>query len=485
MKYLPLRVIALTVIVLIAFVGTPTPTPGRAANRIPISWYIGLGTGTSDDQILVEKKVAQDFNASQDRIELKLWFRNACDDPYTACLTTILPDIVGPVTIGGAPFLASRWLDLKPTIERQNYDLSVFKPALLAIHKTPGGGYDSLPFAVYPTVLYYNPTLFDRAGLHYPPQKFDEPYLMPDGSSVEWNYDTLATLASLLTLDENGNNATSSQFDPEHIVQYGVNFQWAAMRLILTDLQPIQLYDAASKRVAIPNAWRKAAQWVWNGLWKEHFIPTTAAETGPLLNGDFNNFGAFNSGHLAMALTPLWYTCCLYLRPDNKPNLDWNIAVVPRSFDGQYHVATDADTFYILNTTQHFDEAFVVYTYLLDKAVPELSQTYRSFPARSEYQQAWFDRQNTIFTQGVNWQVVKDSLNYANPAALDHETQLPNDNQVRDRFLDFYTALFGENGAKANVNTMFDTLQGILQNIVLTPTPTPFPTATFTPAPVE
>ena len=37
---------------------------------------------------------------------------------------------------------------------------------------------------------------------------------MPDGSVVDWDYDTVAQLAKLLTVDKNNKDATQDGFDP-------------------------------------------------------------------------------------------------------------------------------------------------------------------------------------------------------------------------------------------------------------------------------
>ena len=36
-----------------------------------------------------------------------------------------------------------------------------------------------------------------------------------------WDYDTVREIAKILTVDENGNDATEAGFDPEKIVQWG------------------------------------------------------------------------------------------------------------------------------------------------------------------------------------------------------------------------------------------------------------------------
>src|SRR5690606_5574299 len=51
------------------------PTESAAAepasgDRVQIRWYVGLGTGTDPEQIAVQEEVAEDFNSSQDRIQL-------------------------------------------------------------------------------------------------------------------------------------------------------------------------------------------------------------------------------------------------------------------------------------------------------------------------------------------------------------------------------------------------------------------------------
>ena len=57
-------------------------------------------------------------------------------------------------------------------------------------------------------MLYYQRDMFDEAGLEYPPHAYGEPYIL-DGEEVEWNFDTLRELAKRLTVDVNGNDATS------------------------------------------------------------------------------------------------------------------------------------------------------------------------------------------------------------------------------------------------------------------------------------
>jgi len=283
-----------------------------------------------------------------------------------------------------------------------------------------------------------------------------------------------------LTVDKNGNDATSDKFDPTNIVQYGLNFQWAAMRLILTDIQPAAFYDAATKTVTIPSAWKTATQWVWDGLWKDHYISTSSAEASSLFSPS-----AFASGHIAMAIVPLWYTCCLTGTDGKALPIKWNFGVVPNSLDGTPHVAEDADTFRIMKSTKNPNETFTALSYLLNDAVPELAVAYGAYPARISDQAGFQKNEDAIYTQGLNWSVVTDSFKYLNSAALHHEAYVPDFNQVQDRFNSFQSKLFGDSGATMDVKAELASLEKDLNGMVsgAYPTETPVPTNTPTAAP--
>jgi multiple sugar transport system substrate-binding protein len=453
-------------------------SPVHAQTKTTVVWFVGLGTGTNDQQIAAQKKVVSEFNASQSAIDLQVQFganfQTSMDTITTELASGNGPDIAGPVGVGGSNSLSSQWLDLKDLIAKNKYDLTSFDPALVDLYKTTNGGYSAIPFAVYPSVLYYNQALFDEAGLAYPPTKVGDMYTMPDKTKVPWNYDTVKKIGMLLTVDKNGNDATNAKFDPTNIVQYGLNFQWALMRLVLTDIQPSAFWDG--KTVKISADWRTAAAWVQDGIWKSHFISSSTAEASTLLQPS-----AFDSGKLAMAITPLWYTCCM---TDTAGKLKWNMAVVPASLDGKTHIAADADTFRVFKTTKNPDATFTVLSYILDQAVPELAPAYGAFPARPKYQQAFIDSQNKVYTQGVNWAVATSNMSLVNPGSLHHESDFPNFQQGQDRWASFYTLLFGDTGATIDVNKEMDKLQTDLQSIAngTYPTATPVPTAVPTKA---
>ncbi len=437
-------------------------SPAVAQDRTVVTWFVGLGTGSNEEQIEAQNQVVEDFNNSQDEIELVINIA-ASNETARDTLSTLVaagsaPDIIGPVGVGGSNAFADLWADLTPLIESSDYDLSAFDPALVDLYRD-GDELLGIPFAVFPSVTYFNRSLFDEAGANYPPTEFGEMYVMPDGTEVEWNYDTIRELGMFMTVDVNGNDATMEEFDPNNIVQFGLNFQWARMRLILTDLQPEDAYDEETNTYTIPESWRTATEWIQAAVWEDNFIPNTTYDGSELLNSG----NAFSSGNLAMAIAPLWYTCCL---DSSVGSFEWDFGVVPRSLDGEYHVATDADTFRLTRDSENPEAAFTVLSYLLDEAVPALTPFYGAFPARPEYQQEFLDGLVERYPWDIALNIPTDSLAYNNPGNQHHEAYSPNWQQVDDTIFAFQTLLFGETGGDLDVQAELDALEVEINEII-------------------
>lgn len=193
--------------------GTANPASGTSATRmesgrIPIRLSLFIccqySTGVPPDQTVVD-----DFNASQDKIQL---IRDICCDINALAAKFASgdgPDIVGPMGWSTADHFRDQWLDLAPLIQAANYDVTQFNPALMKMYATPEGQV-SLPFAVNPSVVFYNTRLFAKAGLAYPPATYGEKYRMPNGSEVDWSWETVQEVARMLTLDADGRNAAES-----------------------------------------------------------------------------------------------------------------------------------------------------------------------------------------------------------------------------------------------------------------------------------
>ncbi len=132
-------------------------------------------------------------------------------------------------------------------------------------------GQVGLPLAVYPSVLFYNRQLFDNAGLEYPPDMYSEGYVMPDGSKVEWSWETLGNVARRLTLDSGGRNIIESGFETEHIAQYGFTWQyenhpnyWGSYWASGSMLAPGG--STGNYIVQVPDAWRASWEWTYDAI---------------------------------------------------------------------------------------------------------------------------------------------------------------------------------------------------------------------------
>lgn len=430
--------------------------PVAGQGKTEVTWFVGLGTGTDAAQIEVQNAVVEAFNASQDAIELKINIA-ASNQVAGDALSTLIaagtaPDIVGPVGFTGSNGFAGQWLDLQPLVDSSGYDLGQFPENLVNLYQE-SDGLLGIPFAVFPGLLYYNEDLFDEAGLNYPPSEFGAKYVMPDGSEVDWTWDTIAEICPILTVDANGNDATSADFDTDNVIQFGFNHQWGGTRSEFSTFGGAPVINPDSGKVEIPENWRAQAQWLHDGIWTKHFIPTATYDASDLFKPS-----AFASGNVAMARVMLWYTCCL-----GDLDANWDIGVVP-SYNGTTFAPADADTFRVYKDTQNPEAAFTVLQYLLGDAALDLLTVYGAYPARPDLQEASIQAKVEQYPTVTNWDIVPLSLEYA--TVPHHESYYPGFNKGEARFTDYRTLLYGDTGADMDVNAELDKLQADLQSII-------------------
>ncbi len=147
---------------------------------------------------------------------LKLDFRvGDCGADYAACKTLIAGKNMSDVLVTGT------WnfnqmvndgvlADLSPHMQADGVKADDFTPIALGSDKAAKDGkYHGLPMGYNVQSLFYNKTMFAKAGLTPPPT---------DGS---YTYGELRAWAKKLTLDNAGHNADDPAFDPKHITQWG------------------------------------------------------------------------------------------------------------------------------------------------------------------------------------------------------------------------------------------------------------------------
>ncbi len=404
----------------------PTPLPVTGSQPDPgdvvIRWYCCLGTGDAPEQVEVELKVTEDFNASHEGIHLQFEgfiYQGARDALSTQLASGNGPDIVGPVGIGGAEAFHGQWLDLQPHIDKAGFDMTQFPESTVDLYNAGGEGQLGIPYAVYPSVLFYKADMFKEAGLAEPPHAWNSEYTMPDGSKRPWDYDTIREIAKILTVDENGADATEAGFDPEKIVQWGFEPQRDDLRQTGAYWGAGSFMAADGKTVEIPEAWAAGWKHFYDGIWTDRF-----SMTGPIFETtDINPAGyPFCAGKVAMSTNYLWSTYCVSDAGD-----DWNMAATP-SYQGKTTAAFNADTWRIMKTSKNPDQAFEVLLYLL--ANEDLLTLYGGMPAVESKQDAFLTAQFADYTQGIDTKVAKEGVAFAD--VPNFESFMPAYNQTLD-----------------------------------------------------
>jgi multiple sugar transport system substrate-binding protein len=413
---------------------TPEPTPLLTAAPVDASvpgpnggqiirWFVGLGAGGQPQQIQVQTDFVNKFNndpANKDKayISLEIYDNKvAANILKTQIAAGNAPDIIGPVGVEGLNLFIDQLADLQPLIDSTGYDMSKYPAALADFFKIgKGGATIGVPFGTYPSMLWYNKKLFDEAKLAYPPTKVGDLY-----EGKPWDMAAVRELGMKLTVDKNGNDATSPDFDPDNIVQWGFDSQWA-------DNSPTAetaLFGAGSfladdgKTAQIPDPMRTGIHWFNDGVWKDHFIPNQNQVNSDLLAKG----NPFQSGNLAMTEIHTWYSCCVNPAAPAKPivgdNFGW--AVAP-SYNGKTTAKLHADTFSMLKTTKHPDETFAVLSALA--ASGELATIYGAMPADPSQTQPFKDAIEAAYPKAkLDWSVPEAML--GNPDIPNHQAWVP------------------------------------------------------------
>lgn len=146
-----------------------------ASGHVTLDFWYALG---SEAGTAIETMVSN-FNASQSKITVVATYQG----DYTTAMAKIYSAIAGNtvpsvVHIGGAPLLGSSGSIIPIsdfTDDDSSFDLGKIRPAFLEYNEA-GGVLWSMPFNNSVPVLYYNKTLFTKAGLdpEKPPQNLDE-----------------------------------------------------------------------------------------------------------------------------------------------------------------------------------------------------------------------------------------------------------------------------------------------------------------------
>jgi multiple sugar transport system substrate-binding protein len=169
--------------------------------------------GGPTDIETIEKAIAS-YREANPGVEIDILLGD-CGVSYAACKTLIaggtMPDVFVPGIWGYDAMVSDGvLLSLDDYLARDSIKLEDFVPAAQKmLSSSVDGKVYGMPMGFNIQSIYYNKDMFDQAGLAYPPA---------DGS---YTWEDLREWAKVLTLDANGNNAASPDFDADNIVQWG------------------------------------------------------------------------------------------------------------------------------------------------------------------------------------------------------------------------------------------------------------------------
>lgn len=165
--------------------------------------------------------------------------------------------------------------------------------------------------AVESMVLYYNRDLFDDAGVGYPPAF----------AADAWTWDEFVDIAKQLTVDRNGNNAASAEFDPDNIDVFAIAFPtwWAGwLPFIYSNGGQFASDDGTELMLNQPEA-VEALQALQDLIYVHHVAPTPAqSQSLPAATV------MMQTGKVAMSVDGHWQVLAM-----SELDFNWSFGVLP------------------------------------------------------------------------------------------------------------------------------------------------------------
>jgi multiple sugar transport system substrate-binding protein len=311
---------------------------------------VKLTLGSWDDENGNKRHLAaiEAFQAENPNIEVEI-LPNPGGDWHTRILTLIASGELPDVYMADSSFIplyveSGGLANLTPFIEGENgFDpYEIFYPGVYE-----NGFYQGDPYVLakdYSTVaIYANKALFDAAGIDLP----------ADG----WTYDDLLEIALELTLDADGNNANSPDFDPDNIVQYGMDHRgdwWRGFQTVIYSFGSHTISDDGKTLDGYINseATIAALTWMRDAVHEYHVAPTT----GWILSQPDGIMPVFLDGGVAMVfgMGP-WFLGML----EETPGFEYAILPMPTGPGGKAGAVCWAG-FGMSPTTENPDEAWLL-----------------------------------------------------------------------------------------------------------------------------
>jgi multiple sugar transport system substrate-binding protein len=387
-----LAAVAMAGLVLAACAGGATPTPAPTApsasgepGATPTGGYTGpevtitYAIWGDPAELKSQQAIVDSFQAANPKITVDVSVSDwdaYWDKVQTGIAGGAAPDVFamdGPLF----PDYQSRGvlLDLKPFIDRDDYDLTQLADQGVADFTTADGGQYGLPRDLNTVVLYYNKAMFDAAGVAYPDDSWDWAKLVEAGKTLTKDMDGDGTV------DQWGFYTETTDME---------NFWLSA---VWQNGGDVMAPDGQTTVLDTPEA-AGGIQFLQDLIWKEKVMadPALFAETGD----------AFEQGKAAMESNGSW------LVPTHEAaGIDFGIAPLPKGPAGRY-TSVNPTGAVVYQGTKAPDASWEFVKYLASPAAQEqLMQLKASIPVSKEVLAGPYP------TSFEGAQVLADSLAYA------------------------------------------------------------------------
>lgn len=251
--------------------------------------------------------------------------------------------------------------------------------------------------------LMYNVDMFNDAGLELPPTKAEN----------AWTYDELVEVAQKLTIDRNGNNAASPDFDPENIQQYGIQIGtgWNCWYPFVLSNGGSYLNEDGTEFALTSSEAVEAIQKVADLINVYHVSPSPAqAATLP------SNSVSLQTRRVAMTINGSWTHADLAEAED----LNWGVGVLP--ILKEYKTFFHGGSLIIFKSTENLEASLKLHNWIIDPAnqldlhrglwIPQLKSWYTD-PEKIEL---WAEEGTPGRPVGFQDAVMRSTFEHAEPA---------------------------------------------------------------------
>jgi multiple sugar transport system substrate-binding protein len=291
--------------------GNRSESPAKNRRREQIRWTNWEGGAALE----IEQKVAQSFNASQDKYEAVIM--NVPSDYDTKLMAMIAagdtPEIATmesgtllyPLAEEGYVLNLKEFIDSDPAFDGK----TLIDSLMYWLNSDYLAGYS---IGAEMMGLFYNPEIFRKYGVREPPARYAD----------AWDWDTFVNTAQRLTIDNKGNNALSPNFDANNIVTYGFTFgKWFAVyyAFYYTTGAPIITDGGKTLGLLSPDG-VDTMQKLADLIVKYHVSPTPTASAS--LPGGTE---AYLTGKVAMSIDGHWSN-----DPFMADDVTYNVAALPK-----------------------------------------------------------------------------------------------------------------------------------------------------------